>query len=340
MGPFFWLDFVNSKDNFNGASQLGGQKKDPIFGVQKNGIFPFFLEAVAFFKWANHALSDADKPLCINMDETSLLLKPLLAAGSIATKTGIDQTSLATKRARCTLLASICTDSAIQPLLPQIIVCNERFFGKRQKMPKLLGTLVWVQKSAWASHVTIKRYLRLLGSILKKAAPSRKLILVMDLAPAHMHRSIPSTARQENLRLLFIPPGLTSWLQPADVGCFGPLKTQLEILYRELKASNADGEISKLEWLNVVDRAVKKVLPSVKWQRIFEKCGILGQKFLPQSLLTDFGWLAPPHVPTGPPSEEEAQLLFPRRRTSLDVMALVLWRAVRLHRGRVIRTLD
>ena len=112
------------------------------------------------------------------------------------------------------------------------------------------------------------------------------------------------------------------------------------MLYRELKASNADGEISKLEWLNVVDRAVKKVLPSVKWQRIFEKCGILGQKFLPQPFLTDFGWLAPPHVPTGPPSEEEAQLLFPRRRTSLDVMALVLWRADRLHRGRVIRTLD
>ena len=298
---------------------------------------------MAFFKWANHALADCsgEEPLCINMDETSLLLKPVLRAGAIATRAGVDHVSLATKRARCTLLASICTDTAIQPLLPQIILCNERFLGKRTKIPKFPGTLIWVQKSAWASHFTITKYLRLLGSIMKAKVAPRRVLVFLDLAPPHLHSSIAPVARAENMQLLYIPGGLTPWLQPADYGCFNLLKTRLEVFYGEKKSLAAGGEVSPLEWLEVVHRTLKSVLPAVKWRRVFEKVGILcQQKLLSEATLLDFGWQAPPLVPGGPPTHAESQLLFPRRRKFLDVMALVLWRAVRLHKGKVIQTLD
>ena len=234
------------------------KKRTPFLGSKKNGIFPFFLEAVAFFKWANHALADADKPLCINMDETSLLLKPLLAADQLQPRLGlIKHLWLPSVHGAHCLPVFVQTALFNHYCLRSLYAMND-FSANAKRFQSCLAHWFGCRRAHGFAcyHQAVSA---LAGKYIEKSSAfAQTAILVMDLAPAHMHRSIPSTARQENLRLLFIPPGLTSWLQPADVGCFGPLKTQLEILYRELKASNADGEISKLECL---------MLSIVLWRR-------------------------------------------------------------------------
>ena len=129
------------------------------------------------------------------MNETSIALKPTGKVGTVARGfTGhkaVDAASLAETRARFTLMCTICNHMSVQPFLPQVLLTNGRFLGKKAKVEKLRGNLsVWTQKSAWSCHATLRRYISLLGFKLKAAAPGCDYALLLDCAPSHLHGSI------------------------------------------------------------------------------------------------------------------------------------------------------
>eukprot|EP00438_Fugacium_kawagutii_P019548 Skav235681 [mRNA] locus=scaffold358:1258438:1258893:- [translate_table: standard] len=149
-------------------------------------------QAVAFWRWVNHACSDASAPLVLNMDETSVAFKPPAGIGTIQRGCqAVAAASLAETRSCFTLMCTICTDTKVQPSLPQILLSNGRLLGKKPELENLKGNLVvWTQKSAWTCHGTLKRYMALLGSRLSAAAPGRDYVLLLDCAPSHIHSSI------------------------------------------------------------------------------------------------------------------------------------------------------
>ena len=243
------------------------------------------------------------------MDETSIALKPTAKVGTVARGfTGhkaVDAASLAETRARFTLMCTICNDTSVQPFLPQVLLTNGRFLGKKAKVEKLRGNLsVWTQKSAWSCHATLRRYISLLGFKLKAAAPGRDYALLLDCAPSHLHGSIKRQAKLNHIRLVYIAAGLTRCLQPADTDLFSRLKEKIAELYRSQQSMSVDGKISPAQWLEILGSSLQSILPAVKWSRAFAKVGASNwQKDVCQSLLFEFGWPSVPTIPPGPPTE-------------------------------------
>ena len=325
----------------------------PIFWTLERDFFPrqSASQAMGFWRWLNYANEDATNPLLLNMDETSVALRPRAEHGTVATRLkkpgsrAIDAASLQEMRTRFTLMCTICGDTRIQPFLPQVLLTNGRVFGRKPTIPHLKGNLVmWTQQSAWASQGTLRRYLSLLGRRLQDVAPGRDYLLLLDCVPCHVHESIKRQATLSHIRLLYVAAGLTRLLQPADVAVFGQLKQKFAELYQAKKADNTAGKVLPLEWLHVLGSAVQAILPAVKWSHAFGKVGALNhQTDVPASVYAELGWCSPPKIPDGPPTEMEARAVFPKGR-NLNVMAYVMWKKfeapIRLHKGKRIRTID
>jgi len=75
----------------------------------------YALQAMGFWRWCNYANKEsaANKPLLLNMDETSVALRPLAGPGAVATELrkpgsrAVDAASLQEMRMRCSLLCTI-----------------------------------------------------------------------------------------------------------------------------------------------------------------------------------------------------------------------------------------
>ena len=82
-----------------------------------------------------------------------------------------------------TYLATITHDSEVQPRLPQVLIGNERqFTATIMNSVDFLPSNVhlWRCKSAWNSHMLMRRYLSLLASSLGSALKERYVILILD----------------------------------------------------------------------------------------------------------------------------------------------------------------
>jgi hypothetical protein len=59
----------------------------------------------------------------------------------------------------------------------------------------------------------------------KEAIQLPPILLMYDGHGSHTTLEWVTLARSNNIILFFLPPHTTHWLQPLDVGCFGPLQT-------------------------------------------------------------------------------------------------------------------
>ena len=187
---------------------------NPVFGRAQRSRFwsrcP--CQAMAYFQWVNAASAAAPAnrpPLLINMDETALVRHPSGLAGTVlkvpAGKPILgDPSSLGERRSHITYLASITHDAEVQLRLPQVLIGNERQFSAAmmRSLPTLPANVhVWRCKSAWNSHALMRRFLSLLASSLGSALKDRYVILLLDVAPCHIHPTILSHAKRCGLRL-------------------------------------------------------------------------------------------------------------------------------------------
>ena len=159
--------------------------------------------------------------LCVNMDEVPDAPKGAIAkaSSSLASRAG----TLSERRMNATYMAAVCSDSALQPYLPQVVVVNQRFLGKNG--PGHIGgnLFLWIQKSAWVNAGTLRRWLSLLQKCLQPRMGARTVLVFIDAAPPHLQPSVWEHAKRCGVRLLLIPRGLTRVLQPADVALFARL---------------------------------------------------------------------------------------------------------------------
>ena len=183
-------------------------------------------------------------------------------ARGLAGHKAVDVASLAETRALFTLMCTICNDTSVQPFLPQVLLTNGWFLGKKAKVEKPRGNLsVWTQRSAWSCHATLRRYISLLGFKLKAAAPGRDYALLLDCAPSNLHGSIKRQAKLNHIRLVYIAAGLTRCLQPADTDLFSRLKEKIAELYRSQQSMSVDGKIPPAQWLEILGSSLQSILP-------------------------------------------------------------------------------
>ena len=200
-------------------------------------------QALAFWQWCNYALGEASRePLVINVDESSIGFHWSGLFGTVAgSGSATDKVKSTTAKARATYICAVTHDHEVQQLLPQVLLGNTRCFTTAfvQRAAELFPHLVvWREKSAWNTHRLMARYLRCLGDRLGPILDTRQVYLLLDLAPCHLHDSLFDLAYTLGLRFLYIPPGMTSFLQPCEGHVVAAFKHDLQEAWRQRKAKS------------------------------------------------------------------------------------------------------
>jgi len=285
---------------------------------------------MTFFGWSNWAIAQAIKggkePLLINMDETPIPYSFSYGRGTVLKRRkGSDYDPRCTEklerkdlRGNITHVAFICNDVAIQPKLPQILIGNQhRFTVKllRQMEFKTPGNVYLVRaKSSWMCHGLMLRTLRLLHFCMKDYMDTRQLILIVDVAPCHIHRSIFLLAERLDIYLVFVPAKLTWLLQPCDTHAFLKFKRRLRAEYEEGRLESEDGILTPERWLEAIFEAIRAVLCEGKWAAAFAHNGIAGsQAFISKFVLNNLEWKSIPIAGSSSPAEPALKSLFPLR---------------------------
>ena len=233
-------------------------------------------------------------------------------------------------------MSMVTHESDVQPLLPQVLLGNEKFFTltlMKAIKPLVPPNFVLLRKkSAWNCHETMREILSLLAKALKKLMSDRSVILILDVHSSHIDATIFAHARRLGVHLVYIPASLTFLLQPCDTHVFAALKHVLRKMWQDRKSKSAT-RVSAEEWLGIIFRSVRTVLQGTKWETAFLSTGALAcQAQVSPRTFSQMGLVARPIVPTGPPTAEEAALVFPRGR-KLNFMSYVLWCAAKAVKG-------
>ena len=235
------------------------------------------------------------------------------------------------RRGNITYMASICNDPSFSNVLPQILLGNCQRFAKRvveELKPSLPGNLfLWREKSAWNNRFQMRRYIKLLRQCLgDEVFQMREVFLVVDMASCHLHPSIPAVARSQGLRMVLVPAGLTSILQPLDTHVFRPFRAKMQELWLACRSNHETGEVSLREWLRLVCKAIQAVVCEQDWEHAFERVGYLyGQALVSPKLLASLEWDSLPLVSPGLPGIGQAASMF-RRKCQANVPMWVEWK--------------
>ena len=279
----------------------------------------------------------SEKPvLLINMDEASI---PLHLSGNIGTvllegpnlrRQPADRVRRGDCRSNITYIASICSDSMVGKLLPQILLGNARTFAKKWMQPaqaEVGGNIVlWRERSAWNNHFLMQRYICLLSRCLADYLETCTVFLVVDMAPCHIHQSVFATARRKGIRMILVPPGLTGILQPLDSHVFRQFRRRLEALWLDRKCAHEDGRVTFLAWMRLLKEAIEAVIVGKDWMSAFQQTGHFSrQSMVWGKLLKALAWTQSPEVAPGLPALGQASGMFPRGWRG-NVEAWVHWR--------------
>ena len=138
--------------------------------------------------------------------------------------------------------------------------------------------------------------LRLAQSNARESQGSRQVLLLLDLAPCHLHDSLFDLAYSLGLRLLFVPPGMTSLLQPCDTHIFAAFKHNVQESWRRRRAAAPDGQVSLELWRipcgvlspNHHPRTQLRSMPGKRsWEKTLVAQQHLGQKLLDFRIMGD-----------------------------------------------------
>lgn len=282
---------------------------------------------MACWRWSNflESLNEGEKPILhINVDESSLKMHVALQPGLVVEPCpkrrkqmlregqGAD---LGTRRAAVSLIAFACNVAALQPLLPQVLVCNERLMGisDLEDVASQCGPSIWLvrRRSSWVNAAFMVAVIRFLAKCLENELPKYHTVLHLDTCPAHLHESVLSACSVAGIHVHFVAALTTAWLQPLDVAIFAPLKAWIAREVEAEQLASATGEIARPAVLSICVRGVRAVLQQGDWGRAFEMCGLAGQGRLSKRLMARLAWDAPPAVESGLPSLADLVAIFP-----------------------------
>ena len=223
----------------------------------------------------------------ISLDETSVKYLAEHVQGNLhvgthqkkqeARQVAARRVSLHEARKCVTFVASICDDTSMQPILPQVLIVSRKQVRQRDQAPieELLpeNVKVVVAKSAWNT----KGIMGLIGDYLLAAiAPytdSIQFILFLDTASCHLDPALVHKLRAGGVWLGFVPKGTTGILQCCDTHLFYRWKVALNKRIDRERGSVEGGNLSVVLWIRAMVHTIREVLQGVAWSQAFEQNG-------------------------------------------------------------------
>ncbi|CAE7310316.1 unnamed protein product [Symbiodinium sp. CCMP2592] len=247
--------------------------------------------------------SSTKQPVYINIDETALAYSFHAAPGLIQRKFHAEvQIRPQDARGCITHVALVSNVLGVQAYLPQILICNKRRLSRtlEQQLQSVVPSTVMLcrEDSSWNSARHMVSLLTLLGQLFRIRFPQYQAIVVFDAASCHLSPGVIREGRLQGLFMLPVPPGMTSYLQPLDLWCFGPYKKWLERENRQQRICQ-NGSVSLETWFRTIFKACTDYWTNRPFWKAFAQAG------LPTSEQRLHGKLAS-LFPEGIPSLEQA----------------------------------
>ena len=286
------------------------------------------LEAVGTWQWCNflESLAPAGKQVVrINLDETCCRLCTEATKGGVAVGRnrsrkealiGEHKASLSARRSAVTLVASVCDDTEIQALLPQVILGNERVLskGEAHRINAEPDACVYCvrQKSGWVNKEMLSKIVHLMGVALQPWQHTRYFVLCMDACPCHCSVEVVRACNKAGLHVCYVAAGMTSLLQPCDTHVFARLKRFLRAGMECLRLRSRTGETRTYDFLKLMSEAVRCVLHKNSWKVAFAQTGLRDdQRGVSKSTLRKLQWAAVPQIGSALPSLAQLSQVYP-----------------------------
>lgn len=283
-----------------------------------------FDKALASWQWYNYMAAQIPAgrtPLRINLDETAICLYQGARMGNIFAPSGspaVQNVSLGRRRTYMTHVAIICDAPHIQPLLPQILICNERTIPKAQLATLRAGlpNNVWLlrQRSAWSNTALMRWVVRLLGAAVAPFLADFVPIFLFDASKTHTHATVFAACRRAGLLPGLVPSKMTWLLQPLDIRGFLPFKLHLQREYQVCRIRAVGGVVAVGDWFACVCAAIRIVLQGRCWATAFDAAGFgPGQAGVSEGTKAILCVDGPICVGATRPSAEQLRSCFPKR---------------------------
>ena len=309
----------------------------PICG----GLFFFSLLLVAprqveiFALWAQWLRADVlrgGNVVYINLDETSVeRLSPhrrghvlSIPRAGVSASLVHERISRAESHGHLTLVALICSDPTLQPLLPQIFLTKDAKLtvAERVAFRALPAPLHWFRGTdGWVTAANFPGLLTFIRRQVLLARPGCQIVLLMDCASQHMANNVLAHCRRLRLLIMFVPARLTWLLQPLDSHVFATFKRRLHAFQLEARAAHESGALQPAEWVALLANAVFEVLVSRVWTQAFNANGVTGLPHAMRPRVLELLGSAC-HLPLRAPSANELFELIGRIRPALPVHVL------------------
>jgi hypothetical protein len=129
------------------------------------------------------------------------------------------------------------TTSASGKKLPLVAINKSKTdrYKKKMKIPK--NIVSFHSNNGWTNTGVMLRYL---DEVIKPVLSPKGGALVLDEYPAHFTEPVIDKANQMKLRLIKVPGGETSRLQPLDISVMGPMCRIRQRIYTENKILHPD----------------------------------------------------------------------------------------------------
>ena len=234
------------------------------------------------------------------------------------------------KRGSLTHVVLVCDDTAVQPLLPQMIIGNEHILRVQDLhiLERESATNIYVvrAKSSWITAGLFIFLLQTLTKKLRQNAVTKQPILLLDGSPVHVTPAVWQAARRNGIFLCFIPASLTWFVQPLDVSIIRKLKAHVRSHYRKMQIEKRQAEIPVVDVIRILMESVRTVLQGVAWAPAFDACGYSAHENGVCSQIRRMFARAPDlplSTPTTRPPDREIENILPKKRV-YDFHAL-LW---------------
>lgn len=237
-----------------------------------------------WFRWAAESMTGAEV-IVVNMDETNLGNVRPSSKGNLTSSSGVAHVAHAIVRRqrpvpRTSLIASICSDGALQRILPQVRLPS----GCRDKIPGCAVQTAYAKAgppqvarhggTGWVGASVLRWWLPALRRAVTTERPGARILLVWDCAPTHISAEVLEVAKRLGIRVVLIPCKMTWRLQPLDTHVFSRLKHCMRTLEFAARAHAPRGTLPPLRKVELQGDAIRTTLVETSWARTVQRSGL------------------------------------------------------------------
>ena len=255
------------------------------------------------------------------MDETSICLFQGVQTGNvfITRRNRVTQNiSASARRTYLTHVAFACDDSAIQKVLPHVVIANTHTIPDAQlaalRRSRPSNFRLVTRSSAWVDADICALIIAWLAEALAPFMWFVQPILLFDGYGPHFNIDVVNMCRKYSIWPIVVPAKLTWLLQPLDTHVFLAYKNHLRRAYQLARIGTSTGVVGLAELLACIYVATQNVIESCEWGAAFDHNGFGHMQTRVSARV--LSWIeldAPLCAPSHRPTEDRLRACFPRR---------------------------